>query len=225
MTLTTRTVTRFGLPAALSLALVTAPGALGLTGVAHAGEVAVDAGDPSTITLSITSDDVVFPLLGSTCTVTGTAPAGATVTLHAHRWGTAASDYSDLTTVTADSNGDWALPRTADTDYRYYATAGPEQSTTVLSAPTPLLDAPTSTTAVRGATHTLRGTSTPGSTVYVHFHRFGAPAQDYGIVRAVRARLDGTWSRPYTADVDYRFFVSRAAEDTQGDSRGWVTTR
>jgi hypothetical protein len=58
----------------------------------------------------------------STVTLTGTGLPGKTLTLHFHRAGTAATDYSILRTVTVGSNGIWSRPYVADVDYRVYAT-------------------------------------------------------------------------------------------------------
>ena len=59
--------------------------------------------------------------------------------------------------------------------------------------------------------YTLTGTATPGATVYLHFHRFGMVGGDFSIVRSVVAAANGTWTRPYLADVDYRVFASSTA--------------
>jgi hypothetical protein len=57
----------------------------------------------------------------STVAISGTATPGATVTLHFHKAGTAASDYSILRTVSVGSRGSWSRSYLASTDYRYFA--------------------------------------------------------------------------------------------------------
>ena len=59
----------------------------------------------------------------------------------------------------------------------------------------------------------LTGTGTAGSTVYLHFHKAGTPADDYSIVRAVVVSNSGVWVRRFLAK-DYRLFVSNSSDDT-----------
>ena len=151
------------------------------------------------------------PAYGSTFVITGTAPAGATVSLNFHKAGTAATDYSIVRTVLADNNGNWTRAITANVDYRYYANVGSTMSNNVLSQPTATLDGPLSRVATLNALYTLTGTATPGTAVYLHFHAAGTAATDYSIVRLVTADANGNWTRPYLAIRDYRLYVSRSA--------------
>ena len=157
------------------------------------------------------------PAYRSAFTITGTAPAGATVTVHFHRAGTPANDYSTTRTTTADATGTWRQPITASADYRYYATVGAtgtSRSATVHAQPDGALDgAPTRIVPVRQS-YTLTGTGVPGSTLYLHFHAIHTPAGDYSIVRPVTVNANGTWSRPYLAHRDYRLYTSRSATDS-----------
>jgi uncharacterized protein YkwD len=57
----------------------------------------------------------------STYTIRGTGIPGATVTIHFHKAGTAATDYSILRTVTVASNGTWSRSYVASVDYRFFA--------------------------------------------------------------------------------------------------------
>ena len=149
----------------------------------------------------------------STFSIDGTALASSVVTLRFHRAGTPAGDYSIVRTVRADARGAWSRPITPDTDYRYYATAGSATSPTVLYQPVPTLTGPAARVVPRNAPYVLRGTSAPGSVLYLHFHAPGTPADDYSIVRRVSANGAGAWSRSYLAAVDYRMFVSRYPGD------------
>ena len=57
----------------------------------------------------------------STYTITGTGIPGQTLTVHFHKAGTAANDYSLLRTVTVAKNGGWSRSYVASVDYRFYA--------------------------------------------------------------------------------------------------------
>ncbi|MDQ2757077.1 MAG: hypothetical protein M3Y71_11005 [Actinomycetota bacterium] len=59
-----------------------------------------------------------------------------------------------------------------------------------------------------GATYTVLGYATPGTTVVLHYHRAGTAANDYSIERSVRAAADGFWVRESVLDVDYRVFAT-----------------
>ena len=147
---------------------------------------------------------------GSSFTLSGWAPNNSLVTLLFHRAGTPADDYSIVRTVQADAGGRWSRPIRSDTDYRYYANVGSAFSQTVLYQPVPALSGPASRTVTKNSTYLLTGRSVPGSTVALHFHAPGTPANDYSIVRTVIADSAGNWARPYAATVDYRLFASRS---------------
>ena len=189
--------------AVFAIATGLAPTATGSTpGPAH---VAVDG--PATVN----------PTPNAAFLITGTAPAGATVTLHFHKAGTPAADYSIVRSVTAADNGTWSRSITASSDYRYYATVPGATSATVLFQPAPTLNGPTSRVVPVNRRYTLTGTAVAGSTVFLHFHRRGTAATDYSIVRSVTAAADGTWKRSYLADTDYRVFTSRTAGSDSSD--------
>ena len=189
--------------AVFAIATGLAPTATGSTpGPAH---VAVDG--PATVN----------PTPNASFLITGTAPAGATVTLHFHKAGTPAADYSIVRSVTAADNGTWSRSITASSDYRYYATVPGATSATVLFQPAPTLNGPTSRVVPVNRRYTLTGTAVAGSTVFLHFHRRGTAATDYSIVRSVTAAADGTWKRSYLADTDYRVFTSRTAGSDSSD--------
>ena len=74
------------------------------------------------------------PAFGTAFVITGTAPVSSPVTLHFHKAGTPATDYSITRTVTADNTGFWIRPIAAIVDYRYYATDDALTSPRVLKA-------------------------------------------------------------------------------------------
>ena len=59
----------------------------------------------------------------ATYTITGTSEPATTVTLHFHRAGTAANDYSILRRVAVASNGTWVKPYLAAADLMVYVTS------------------------------------------------------------------------------------------------------
>lgn len=168
----------------------------------------------------ILGGNVQRPLYGSTFVIRGTAPAGDVVLLHFHKSGTAANDYSLVRSATANSSGSWTRAILANTDYRYYATDGSATSNNVLFQPRPTVSGPLTRVVAKNHTTSISGTSVPGTTVYVHFHKAGTAAGDYSIVRAVTANSSGAWTKSFLASVDYRIFASRAA----GDSVSGYTT-
>ena len=150
----------------------------------------------------------------SAASIDGTAAANSLVTLHFHRAGTPAGDYSIVRTVRANSRGAWSRLFTPETDYRYYATvatasSGTATSATVLVQPVPTLAGPATRQVRRGATYLWSGTAVPGSVVSLNIHAAGTPAADYSIVRRVRADASGRWTRSAVAAGDYRMFVAR----------------
>jgi len=168
----------------------------------------------------ILGGNVQRPLYGSTFVIRGTAPAGDVVLLHFHKRGTATNDYSMVRSVTTNSSGSWSRSILANTDYRYYATDGSATSNNVLFNPRPTVSGPLTRVVAKNHTTSISGTSVPGTTVYVHFHKAGTAASDYSIVRAVTANSSGAWTKSFLASVDYRIFASRAS----GDSVSGYTT-
>ena len=173
---------------------------------------------PSTVTLS--GPAVVHPSFNRIFFIEGTAPIGASVDLHFRKSDMATGVYGIVRTVISDSNGNWTRQIKANVDYRYYATVGTDSantSTGVLNQPQATVDGPYARTVAKNQSYALTGTSVPGSTVYIHFHKGGTPANDYSIVRSVTADASGNWSRSFVASTDYRLYVSRAASDSSGD--------
>ena len=159
---------------------------------------------------------MVHPTYNRAFYIEGTAPAGASVDLHFHKGGTPDADYSIVRTVTANSAGRWVRLITPNVDYRYFAsvTSGRASvSGTVVNQPWATVDGPDVRTVTRNASYPLSGTSVPGSTVYLHFHKAGTAVNDYSIVRSVVTDANGSWTRPYLASSDYRLYVSRSADD------------
>ena len=177
---------------------------------------------PSRVTIS--GNRLHATHLNSVFTITGTAAPLALVTLHFHRAGTAADDYSILRTVTADANGNWHRVVTTSVDYRYFATVANGARATLLPQPEAVtLAGPLVRVVAADQRYTLSGTATPGATVYLHFHKFGMAAGDFGIVRSVIADENGAWARSYEANVDYRVFVSNSSDPADTADRGGAT--
>ena len=172
---------------------------------------------PAPAAVGIDGPATVNPAPNGPYAITGTAPAGATVTLHFHQAGTPAADYSIVRSLTAGADGTWSRTITASSDYRYYATVPGATSGAVLFQPAPTLDGPLSRVVPVNQRYTLTGAALPGGTVFLHFHRRGTAADDYSIVRSVVADASGAWQRPYLADTDYRLYTSRAAGPDTSD--------
>ena len=102
----------------------------------------------------------------------------------------------------------------ATDDYRYYAAVGNATSASVLTQIGPTVNGPASRIVKRNANYTITGTSIPGTTVSIHFHRAGTAATDYSIVRRVSVAGNGTWSKTYFANIDYRLYVTSDANGT-----------
>jgi uncharacterized protein YkwD len=143
---------------------------------------------------------------GKTVTVSGTAAPGASVGVWFHRAGT--SGYTQRRTLTATSGGSWQTTYVAGDDYRIYATSGSARSSPVLVQVAPVIAGGASHVVRKGSTYTIAGSAIPGAVVTISFHKAGTASNDYSILRTVRVGSDGTWSRPYLASVDYRFFAS-----------------
>ena len=144
---------------------------------------------------------------GSVVRITGTAPAGATVAVFFHRAGE--TGFVQRRALQADPAGVFSTTYQANNDYRYYAQVGSATSAGVLTQASPTLTGPAARTAARGSTIVLGGRAAPNSQVALHFHRAGTPAADYSTIRTVTATSTGSWSRPVTLTVDYRYYANR----------------
>lgn len=147
--------------------------------------------------------------------LTGTAPAGSRVTLHLHRQGAPAGDYSLERTVVADAAGVWTRPIAATADYRVYVTSAAygrdaARSTNVCLVVAPTVDGARIRVVPRDAVTTLTGWAAPGSVVALQVHRAGRPAASYALEQSVRAAANGRWSLTRTATGDVRVLVTRA---------------
>ena len=173
---------------------------------------------PAGSVVTIIGGDWQSPRYGTTFALTGTAPAGAVVTLRFRKAGMAAGDYSLTRNIITPANGVWVRPIAAIFDYRFYSTitttTGLVSSGNVLFQPTVLINGPLNVTTAKNLPYTITGKAAPYSLLYLHFHKAGTPAADYSIVRAVSVNSVGTWSRAILASSDYRYFASRNAADT-----------
>lgn len=160
--------------------------------------------------VAISGPAVVHPVYGTVFTITGTAPARATVTVHFHKAGMPANSFLITRTVVASSSGAWSRAIKAVADYRYYATTGGFRSGTVLNQPTPTVAGAITRLVARGQSYRLSGDAVPNSVVYIHFHKALTPASNYSIVRSVRADGNGRWARSFVTTTDYRLFVARS---------------
>jgi hypothetical protein len=174
---------------ALDSATINGPGAPKLNGAAHQ----------------------VVPLR-TVVPISGTAPAGATVGIFFHRRGEVG--YHQGRTLTAGANGAFSTSYVATDDYRYYAAIGNAASASVLTQIRPTVNGPAARIVKRNATYTITGTSIPGTTVTIHFHRAGTAANDYSILRKVSVAGNGTWAKPYVATIDYRLYVTSDVNGT-----------
>lgn len=175
-------------------------------------------GSPSSLTQvapTITTPAVVNAGRNAAVAVRGTAGIGASVVLHFHKQGTAATDYSITRTIATSGAGTWAKSFTLTTGYRVYATVGLLRSSTVLFATTtpvrtapPTITNPASTTAPRNTSVTVHGTAVAGVPVTVHFHKQGTAATDYSIARTVSASAAGTWAKTFSLDTGYRVYAT-----------------
>ena len=173
---------------------------------------------PAGSVVTISGGDWQTPVFNATFALTGTAPAGALVTLRFRKAGMAAGDYSLTRNIITPANGVWVRSIAAIFDYRFYATitttTGLVSSGNVLFQPTVVVNGPLDVTTAKNLPYTITGKAAPYSLLYLHFHKAGTPAADYSIVRAVRTNSVGTWTRAILASSDYRYYASRNASDT-----------
>jgi hypothetical protein len=164
--------------------------------------------------LSATTDPVsidgpvgVTAPYGSEVTISGRAPAGSSVGIFFHRANVAG--YVQRRTLQADSNGVFVTSFAPNDDYRYYAQVGTKASAIVLEQATPSVVGPTSRLAKKNATIVLVGHGVPHGSVLLHFHKAGAAATDYSLLRSVHVAANGVWTKPVKLSVDYRVYASR----------------
>jgi hypothetical protein len=143
---------------------------------------------------------------GGAVPVSGTATPGCSVALWYH--GAGSTGYVRGQSVTASGSGAWNTGYVANNDYRVYATCGSAQSPGILVQIAPTISGGSSHVVRTGSTYTISGTGIPGATLTVHFHKAGTATNDYSLLRTVSVASNGSWSRPYVASMDYRFYAS-----------------
>ncbi len=176
-----------------------------LTGQAANAAVVVEVGNPA----------VTRVFHGATYAVVGFAAPGATVVLHYHRAGTAATDYSIERSVRADpTDGFWFRESVLDVDYRVFATVGignPHSPTLLFTSAGATSARITSTTPAEthkpfGQLFVVKGTAAPFIRVQLHYRRISAPTVD--IARTVFTDQKGNWSRTALMDTSYTVFAT-----------------
>jgi hypothetical protein len=143
----------------------------------------------------------------SAVSISGRAPAGATVAVFFHRAGV--PGYVQRRTLQADSNGVFVTSFAPNDDYRYYAQVGTKQSVGVLEQTTPSVVGTATRLAKKGHTIVLVGHGAPHTSVLLHFHKAGTPATDYSLLRSVHVDANGVWTKSVVVSVDYRVYGSR----------------
>jgi hypothetical protein len=208
---------------------------LAISGDAPAGAigsvVSVDQVDPAapnavTATLAAARQQVVVssatPVLSTTgvgqvnfyhaVTISGTAPAGATVGIFFA--GRGVTTFEQRRSLLVGTDGKFSTSYIATDDMRYYAAIGTSRSATVLTLLVPTVDGPLTRTVKKNASYTITGTGAPRTTITIHFHNAGEPANSYSILRTVSVASNGTWARPYLAVSDERFFITSNTNGT-----------
>jgi hypothetical protein len=145
----------------------------------------------------------------SPVSITGRAPAGATVGIFFHRANV--PGYVQRRTLQADSNGVFVTSFAPNDDYRYYAQVGTKASAAVLEQVTPSVVGSSKRVGKKGSTIVLVGHGAPHGSVLLHFHKAGTPATDYSLLRSVHVDANGVWTKPVVVSVDYRVYASRGA--------------
>lgn len=187
----------------IAFALTCYEGSPGVTAVMN-GEFLWRA--PIKTSISVATAPVTY---GHTAVVCGTAPAGAEVTMFAHKL--SAAGYVRAGTVSAGLDGRWSFRYPAATDERLYGQVTGVATASALVQVTPTLSGAPARVVPRDKAYTLTGTGAVGSAVRLHFHRLGMAANDYSIVRDVAVSASGRWSRSYVANTDYRVYVTSAS--------------
>ncbi|MDX6245186.1 MAG: hypothetical protein QOE76_2909 [Frankiales bacterium] len=144
---------------------------------------------------------------GSPVSITGRAPAGATVGIFFHRANV--PGYVQRRTLQADSNGVFATSFAPNDDYRYYAQVGTKASPAVLEQVTPSVVGSLTRVGTKGSTIVLVGHGAPHTSVLLHFHKAGTSATNYSLLRSVHVDANGVWTKPVVVSVDYRVYASR----------------
>lgn len=208
----TRTLLPVAAACALFAVAAASPALARETALAGGGAAQSQAGRtsnaPALRSLTINGGPYQNPAFNSSFSLTGTAPVGETVSLHFHKAGTDAADYSVVRSVTADATGFWIRPVTANTDYRYYATDGELTSPSVLNQPDPSINGDLQRTVRQNSANTLDGGASPHSTVYLHVHPAGTAAGDYSKLLTVDADGAGYWFLNYQTSADFRIYAS-----------------
>ena len=216
----TITATLHGVTATAVVTVTPAPGpAPTRSPLPSASTAPTPSAGPLPVPVGIDGPTTVTPPPNGLFVITGTAPAGATVTLNFHTPAMAPQEYSLIRTVTTASDGTWRRTINANNDYRYYATVLGATSAVVLFRPAPTLDGAVARVVPARQVYPLTGTALPGSTVFLHFHKRGTAPDDFSLVRSTASDASGRWKHRYLADTDYEIYASRTAGGTSSDGR------
>jgi hypothetical protein len=154
--------------------------------------------------------------VGSTVTISGTAPVGSTVDIWFHKRTPRYNPqvYTKRRSLMVGADGTFSTSYVANDDYRYYAQVGSAKSSNHLTQVPVQINGPTTQTAVRDAGYHLSGQAIPNTVVKFHLHSKGTAPGVYNMVRTANVRSDGTWSFGIASNTDYRVFAISGANNT-----------
>jgi hypothetical protein len=141
--------------------------------------------------------------------IRGHAAPGASVGIYFHQAGV--PGFTKRRSLIADAHGAFITVFAPAADFLYFAGSGSSVSTSVAVSVTPTLSGPALRTSKHLGRVVLRGRAAPDTVVTLHFHRGGTPANDYSMVRLVRANAAGVWTRAIILTSDYRIYATRGA--------------
>lgn len=143
---------------------------------------------------------------GTRVAVTGTAVPGTVVRLYFKRRGSTTTSpgarpgFTLAREIPVGDDARFDTSYVASDDHRYYAQVGDQVSEPVLTQVRPTFTGAPTRVVRRGSTVTLRGRGLPGTVLTLRFsHPTGGD-----VVRALRVRADGTWSRSQVLAADLR---------------------
>ncbi len=154
--------------------------------------------------------------VGTTVTISGTAPVGSTVEIWFHKR-TPRYDpqvYTKRRSLIVGADGTFSTSYVANDDYRYFAQVGAAKSSNHLTQIPVHINGPARQTAVRDAGYHLTGQAIPNTLVKFHLHSKGTAPGVYNMVRTANVRSDGTWSFGIASNTDYRVFAISGANNT-----------
>ena len=166
----------------------------------------------SSVPVSISGSAIKSVAFNTPVTISGAAPTGSTVQIYFR--GRGQTSFVLRRSLVIGKSRTFSTAYTAVDDCQYYAQVGSSKTPVVLTRISPTVAGAAVQVVKKNSVVVLKGTGVPRSTVRLHFHQKGAPANSFTVLRDVVVAANGTWTRPFTATDNGSFYVTSMINNT-----------